>query len=63
VGPQELSYLLTPHDLKRLELYARNMVDYHLIADLLPTLSRLYFLGRLPQASYLYKLKCKFNFK
>jgi N-acetyltransferase 10 len=54
ISAQELSYLLTPHDLKRLELYARNMVDYHLIADLLPVLARLYFLGRLPQVNTSY---------
>ena len=38
---------LTHHDLKRLELYARNMVDHHMIGDILPTLARLLFLGRL----------------
>jgi N-acetyltransferase 10 len=36
------------HDLKRIELYARNMVDHHMIADTLSTLARLLFLGRLP---------------
>ena len=36
------------HDLKRLELYARNMVDHHMVTDLLPTLGRLVFLRRLP---------------
>ena len=36
------------HDLKRIELYARNMVDHHMISDTLATLSRLLFLGRLP---------------
>eukprot|EP00850_Spirogloea_muscicola_P005761 SM000026S09010 [mRNA] locus=s26:915149:923348:- [translate_table: standard] len=40
--------LLTPYDLKRLESYARNLVDYHMILDLLPTIARLYFLERLP---------------
>ena len=35
------------YDVKRLELYSQNMVDYHLIMDLLPSLSRLYFLGQL----------------
>lgn len=34
--------------MKRLESYARNLVDYHMILDLLPDLSRLYFLQRLP---------------
>ncbi|KZV81944.1 DUF699-domain-containing protein [Exidia glandulosa HHB12029] len=39
----ELSYLLTPFDLKRLESYANNMLDYHVILDVLPTLASLYF--------------------
>lgn len=46
VGARELAYYCGPHDLKRLGLYSRNLVDYHLITDLLPMLSRLYFLGR-----------------
>ncbi|KAG1716074.1 hypothetical protein ID866_1100 [Astraeus odoratus] len=43
----ELSLLLTPYDLKRLESYANNMLDYHVILDLLPTVSTLYFGKRL----------------
>ena len=43
----ELGVLYTPHDLKRLESYARNLVDYHMILDLLPDAARLYFTGRL----------------
>ena len=43
-----LNVHLTYHDMKRLELYARNMVDHHMILDTLPTLSRLLFQGRLP---------------
>mmetsp|Transcript_10072 Transcript_10072/g.14242 ORF Transcript_10072/g.14242 Transcript_10072/m.14242 type:complete len:1228 (-) Transcript_10072:124-3807(-) len=46
INAQELNYYITPHDLKRLELYGRNLCDYHLITDLLPTISRLYFLGK-----------------
>mmetsp|Transcript_17593 Transcript_17593/g.24747 ORF Transcript_17593/g.24747 Transcript_17593/m.24747 type:complete len:1144 (-) Transcript_17593:1139-4570(-) len=42
----ELNYFLTPHDLKRLELYGRNLCDHHLVTDLLPGLARLYFTGR-----------------
>ncbi|CAH1257422.1 NAT10 [Branchiostoma lanceolatum] len=38
---------LTQYDLKRLDLYSRNMVDYHLIMDLLPALARMYFLQKL----------------
>jgi N-acetyltransferase 10 len=46
IGADELGYLLTSYDLKRLELYGRNLCDHHLITDLLPTSSRLYFTGR-----------------
>ena len=38
----------TDYDLRRLESYTRNLVDYHLILDLVPTLSRLFYLNRLP---------------
>jgi len=38
----QLNYLLTPHDLKRLELYGRNLCDHHLVTDLLPVVARLY---------------------
>ena len=43
----ELDLFLTAHDLNRLEKYAHNMVDYHMVMDLLPTLARLYFTRRL----------------
>jgi N-acetyltransferase 10 len=33
---------------QRLRAYVQNLVDYHLITDLLPTLARLYFLRYLP---------------
>jgi len=35
------------HDIKRLELYSRNMVDHHMIMDMIPTLTKLLFTGRL----------------
>jgi N-acetyltransferase 10 len=38
---------MSQHDLQRLELYSRNMVDHHMILDLLPTLAKLLFSGRL----------------
>ena len=44
----ELSVLLTEFDLRRLESYADNLVDYHLILDLLPLLSSMLFTSRLP---------------
>jgi N-acetyltransferase 10 len=43
----ELDTLLSPFDLKRLESYANNMLDYHVVLDLVPTLANLYFTGRL----------------
>jgi N-acetyltransferase 10 len=43
----ELDGLLSPFDLKRLESYANNMLDYHVVLDLIPTLATLYFTGRL----------------
>ncbi|PFX32054.1 Polycomb protein l(1)G0020 [Stylophora pistillata] len=43
----ELEAVLTTYDIKRLDLYSRNMVDYHLITDLLPAVSRLYFLQKM----------------
>ncbi len=42
-----LSVHLSYHDLTRLELYARNMVDHHMILDTVPILTRLLFLGRI----------------
>lgn len=43
----ELDALLTPFDHKRLESYANGMLDYHVVLDLMPTIARLYFTGRL----------------
>lgn len=43
----ELDALLSPFDLKRLESYANNLLDYHVILDLVPKLANLYFTGRL----------------
>ena len=38
-----LEMFLTKYDIKRLELYSENMTDYHLIMDLLPVITKLYF--------------------
>ncbi|EGX89903.1 nucleolar ATPase Kre33, putative [Cordyceps militaris CM01] len=46
---EELDRHMTPFDLKRLESYANNMLDYHVILDLLPTIANLYFNGKLKQ--------------
>lgn len=47
ITSSELSFFVTPFDLKRLDSYANNMVDYHVILDLLPYVSSLYFDKRL----------------
>ena len=43
----DLDTIFSPWDLKRLESYADNMLDYHVILDLVPTIAQLHFLGRL----------------
>lgn len=43
-----LEDMLSPHDMKRLEAYSNNLVDYHLILDLVPILAHQYFSERLP---------------
>ena len=50
-----LNVHLSLHDMRRLELYSRNMVDHHMILDTVPTLASLVFQGRLPsiRLSYL----------
>ncbi|KAJ3166062.1 hypothetical protein HDU88_003607 [Geranomyces variabilis] len=50
-SPAEIAKLFTPYDLKRLESYTHNMLDYHVIMDLVPTLARAYFLSRMHQTS------------
>lgn len=47
IQANELSLLLSPFDSKRLESYANNMLDYHVILDLMPIVAGLYFLRRL----------------
>jgi N-acetyltransferase 10 len=42
-----LDAALSPFDLKRLDSYANNMLDYHVILDMVPTIAEVYFLGRL----------------
>ena len=39
---------ITPYDMKRLQAYASNLVDHHLILDLIPPLARAYFSGNIP---------------
>ncbi|ODN05444.1 N-acetyltransferase 10, partial [Orchesella cincta] len=47
ISQTELQVHVTPYDVKRLELYARNMTDYHVIMDLVPMLAKLYFTNKM----------------
>lgn len=40
--------LFTPFDTKRLDSYAQNILDYHVILDLLPSLATTYFTDKFP---------------
>ena len=45
---EELLRAFSRFDFRRLESYSRNLVDYHVILDMLPTLARYFFLRRFP---------------
>lgn len=47
---QALEYFITLNDYSRLKSYTKNQVDYHLILDLIPVLSKLYFTATLGKA-------------
>lgn len=46
----ELDSVFSPFDLKRLDSYANNLLDYHVILDMVPTIATFYFNGRLNPA-------------
>jgi len=43
VTRQTLENHISVFDLKRLESYSNNLVDFHLIMDLVPSIAKLYF--------------------
>ncbi|PGH16030.1 hypothetical protein AJ79_02010 [Helicocarpus griseus UAMH5409] len=43
----DLDAAFSPFDLKRLDSYANNLLDYHVILDMVPTIAEFYFSGRL----------------
>ena len=51
LSKSELDEQLTPFDLKRLDSYANNMLDYHVILDLMPKIAELFFTGRIKNAN------------
>ncbi len=46
----DLDRTFSPFDLKRLDSYANNMLDYHVILDLVPQIAHFHFSGRLRPA-------------
>ncbi|OAA54167.1 nucleolar ATPase [Niveomyces insectorum RCEF 264] len=46
----ELDTLMTGFDLKRLQAYTSDMLDYHLVLDLVPAVAQLFFTGKLAAA-------------
>ncbi|KAH3686339.1 hypothetical protein WICPIJ_002701 [Wickerhamomyces pijperi] len=46
---EQLDQIFSPFDLKRLESYSNNLLDYHVIVDLLPAISLIYFSGRIQE--------------
>ncbi|KAF3919568.1 hypothetical protein ABW20_dc0102727 [Dactylellina cionopaga] len=46
----QLDEQFSPFDLKRLESYANNMLDHHVITDLVPLIATLYFTNKLPSS-------------
>jgi N-acetyltransferase 10 len=47
INRKDLDDEFSPFDLKRLESYANNILDYHAVLDLIPQLAMMYFTGRL----------------
>ena len=47
LSAEELGALLTPFDMKRLQSYCENMVEHHVIIDLVPVLAVLFFSRKL----------------
>ena len=44
---EESDRCFNSYDIKRLEMYAQNLVDYHLVIDLVPQIAKLYFTNQL----------------
>lgn len=47
LSKSDLDSIFSSYDLGRLDSYANNMLDYHVIIDLMPSIAQLYFTGRL----------------
>ena len=50
ISPEQLKFQFSLLDLQRLDAYCRNLADFHLILDILPALSMLFFSKRTGKA-------------
>lgn len=57
---EQLDLLLSPFDLKRLDSYANNLLDYHVIVDMLPLISQLFFSKKLGKISVYHQFNLPF---
>jgi len=44
IDRSELERYISNHDLKRLDSYSKNLCDFHLVMDLVPTIAKLHFM-------------------
>lgn len=47
MSKEEADRSFNAYDLKRLEMYAQNLVDYHLVIDLVAEIAKSYFTNKL----------------
>ncbi|EPX74824.1 N-acetyltransferase Nat10 [Schizosaccharomyces octosporus yFS286] len=50
LSDDEIHQMFESFDLKRLEAYANNLLDYHVVMDLLPKVAGLYFSAKFPES-------------
>ena len=46
ITAEDLNREMSSYDLKRLESYGNNLLDHHVVMDLVPQLAHWYFVGR-----------------
>jgi len=54
----DLDRLFSVYDIKRLEAYCKNIIDYHVILDLVPKIARLFFNGSVSEHLSLSPVQC-----
>jgi N-acetyltransferase 10 len=54
MSKSQFALFVSPFDFNRLKSYAGNQADYHLVIDLVPTLTKLYFSGQLGVQNFNY---------